>query len=106
MNPDKCPTSWDELLRIRAENPNYGKYGYASEEPTGPLRTTPEHPLFSRTPSPVCCMLNLVYNPGGGAPLLKHRLPPPPPPAPPCSVLIHPEQVNQGLWAVGQETRR
>jgi len=24
MDSDKCPTTWPELLRIRAENPNYG----------------------------------------------------------------------------------
>ena len=82
MNPDKCPTSWDELLRIRAENPNYGKYGYASEEPTGPLRTTPEHPLFSRTPSPVCCMLLLVNDPGEPPPASSSQAPSPPPAAP------------------------
>ena len=52
MNPDECPTTWDELLRIRAENPNYGQYYDSTEH--RPLRTTPEHLLFSRTPSPVC----------------------------------------------------
>ena len=31
MDVDACPTTWDELLRIRAENPNYNVNAAAME---------------------------------------------------------------------------
>ena len=58
MDPDACPTTWTELLRIRAENPNYARKCVDSDE-CGPLRATPENPLFSRTPSPVKTARNM-----------------------------------------------
>ena len=39
MNPDSCPTKWEQLLRIRRENPNFN----TAAEPlgAGPPPTTP-----------------------------------------------------------------
>jgi hypothetical protein len=33
MDPDACPTTWPELLRIRAENPNYAPARFNMHDP-------------------------------------------------------------------------